>query len=74
MSVWVPKGEPREVELSLYDLAGRRVGTALRETMYRGGGILEVSWAPEDELCSGLYWWHLTAGGQEAQRPMVVVR
>jgi hypothetical protein len=73
MSVWVPDGEPREVELSLYDLAGKHVGTALRETEHRGGS-LEVSWAPDEELCSGVYWWHLTAGDLEARRPMIIVR
>jgi hypothetical protein len=68
----IPGGLSDHVELRLYDLSGRQVGSARTFTFEND---IEIRCNALDEGVSpGLYWWRLTAGNQTAICPMVVVR
>lgn len=64
---------PREghVELSVYDIRGRRVGTLMNETVPAGEHSLVFS---PDDLASGVYFYKLKAPGFEQVRRLVLVR
>ncbi len=64
---------PREghVELSVYDIRGRRVGTLMNETLAAGEHSLVFS---PDDLASGVYFYKLKAPGFEQVRRLVLVR
>jgi len=59
------------VELTIYDLAGRRVALLVDEAL--PAGEHQVTFDGE-ELASGLYFYELTAGQQRAVRKMVLVK
>ena len=64
---------PREghVNLSVYDIRGRRVGTLMDETQPAGEHSLVFS---PDDLASGVYFYRLKAPGFEQVRRLVLVR
>ncbi len=64
---------PREgrVDLSVYDIGGRRVSTLLNETLPAGEHSLVFS---PDDLASGVYFYRLEAPGFEQVRRLVLVR
>ena len=65
-----------DVELSVYNLAGQKVGT-LVEGM-RPAGTYSIHWDGRDaqgrELASGVYLYRLTAGGQVESRKLLLLR
>ncbi len=67
---------PADVELAVYDAAGRRV--ALIERSSRGAGEHRRAWDGKDEtgqrLSSGVYFLRLKAGAAEAVRKVVILR
>ncbi|MDD4857857.1 MAG: M20/M25/M40 family metallo-hydrolase [Candidatus Krumholzibacteria bacterium] len=68
--------EPAEVELAIYDIAGRRV--ALIERAREEAGAFERRWDGRDAaghpLASGVYFLRLKAGAAEAVRKIVILR
>lgn len=68
--------EPADMELAVYDVAGRRV--ALIERSSRGAGEYRRPWDGTDEagrrLSSGVYFLRLKAGASEAVRKVVILR
>ena len=68
--------ETADVNLAVYDVAGRRV--ALIERSTRGPGSYERGWNGRDEngrrLASGVYFLRLKAGSAEAVRKMVILQ
>ncbi len=58
-----------QVELSLYDVSGRRIETVRDEVMSPGRHTAEI-----DGLPSGVYFARLTAGEETRTRKLVVVR
>ena len=64
------------VELSLYDLAGQKVGTLVDGR--RGPGTYVVRWGGRDdsgrELSSGVYLYRLRAGGRVETRKLLLLR
>jgi hypothetical protein len=67
---------PADVELAVYDVAGRRA--ALIERSSRGAGEYWRPWDGKDEggrrLSSGVYFLRLKAGSSEAVRKIVILR
>ena len=65
----------RDVELRVFDVAGRAVKTLARGPM--GPGVHTLQWDATDDhggrLASGVYFYRLTAGTDHAQRKMVIV-
>jgi hypothetical protein len=61
----------RDVTLSLYDLAGRRVGTLFRGFAHAGMHEVRVD---VSSLPPGVYVYRLDAGGDGAARKMVITR
>lgn len=65
----------REVELRVFDVAGRAVKTLAKGTM--GPGLHTIQWDATDDagsrLSSGVYFYRLTAGKDRAQRKMVII-
>ncbi len=66
-------GAPGHVDLSLYDVGGRRIAIVVDRTL-RGGENLSLVWDTSAKLSPGIYWWRLKAGDQETQRAMVIAR
>jgi PKD repeat protein len=62
--------EADHVTLEVYDVTGRRVLTLVDETMPAGAHSVDV--APR-ALTPGMYFYRLAAGGESAQRKMVVL-
>jgi serine protease AprX len=60
-----------QVQLMLYDLAGRRVRTLLND--FRGPGLHTVSLA-DANLAAGMYIYRLTAGERQLMRRMIIVK
>jgi hypothetical protein len=60
-----------EVELSVYDMTGRKVRTLVRE--YANAGSYEVTF-DASELASGVYFYRLTAGSNTTVRKMVLMK
>jgi len=60
-----------EVELSVYDMTGRKVRTLVRE--YANAGSYEVTFDASD-LASGVYFYRLTAGSNTTVRKMVLMK
>ena len=56
-----------EVDLSVYDIKGRRVATPVNDTLTAGEHEVSVS-----GLSPGIYLYELIAGDNEATRKMVV--
>jgi hypothetical protein len=71
--VSVDAGGPRNLELSLHDVAGRLVAELLRETV-QDGHTIAVSWNADSHVAPGVYSWRLCTGGQEIRRPLILVR
>lgn len=67
---------PSQVELAIYDAAGRRVTTLVHEP--RSAGAHTVSWEGIDdsgvETASGIYWARLRAAGESRTIRMVHLR
>ncbi len=65
-----------DVELVIYDAAGRRVRKLLRDSM--SAGSHSVLWDGNDDgsvrVGSGIYFYRLVAGSYEAAKSMVLVR
>ncbi len=65
-----------KVELTIYDVAGRRVRTLVRET--RLPGVRKVIWRGRDEsgrqVASGVYLYKLKAGSHVETRRMTLVK
>ena len=73
----VPQGRPSvHVEITIYDLRGRRVRTLVDEE--KEPGIYQVHWdgrdAAEKKVPSGVYLYKIMAGDFLSTRKMVVVR
>lgn len=68
--------EALEVELSLYDTAGRRVAVLLDGIA--GAGTTEIEWKGTDQrgrtVASGVYFCRLTAGGYSSTRKMLLIK
>ncbi len=73
LTVVLPGGSAQQVDLRLYDTAGRLLARLLSETM-EGGTTSEVTWTPEPAVAPGLYRWTLAAGDHVLRKPMVIVR
>jgi hypothetical protein len=69
-------GEGGPVSLQVFDLAGRRVRTLLRE--FRPAGLHSVVWSGEDDagrsLPAGAYFCRLEGGGFSATRRLMLVK
>ncbi|UCC78621.1 MAG: T9SS type A sorting domain-containing protein, partial [Candidatus Zixiibacteriota bacterium] len=63
--------EPGQVELTIYDLIGRQIGTLLDE--YRQAGIHTITFDASD-LSSGVYFYRLQAGDKEETKKMVLLK
>jgi hypothetical protein len=65
----------RDVELRVFDVAGRAVKTLANGPL--GPGVHTLQWNGTDDrgsrLSSGVYFYRLTAGEDRAQRKMVIV-
>jgi hypothetical protein len=71
--VGIPESGRWDVELGLYDVAGRLLASPLREAAC-GAQNVEVCWRSGGRETPGLYWWCLTVNGQQIHRPMILVR
>ncbi len=64
------------VDLSIFDVAGRKVATLVSDVVTAGRH--EAIWQGRDdfgrEVASGLYWYRLTADGRSMNRKLLVVR
>jgi hypothetical protein len=67
---------PADLEISIYDLLGRKIKTILKE--FRPPGTHFVYWDGRDEknheLSSGVYIYELIAGNQRESRKMLMLR
>ncbi len=63
---------PGQVELMVYDLAGRRVSTVTNEELTAGHH--EVTWQLDDKLPSGVYLYTLTSADYQSTRRLVLSR
>ena len=65
----------RDVELRVFDVAGRAVKTIAQGPL--GPGLHTLQWNGTDDnggrLSSGVYFYRLTAGADRAQRKMVII-
>ena len=61
----------------MYDVSGRLVRTLLSESVLEAGGY-ETQWDGTDgtgaAVASGVYFYHLTAGGESVTRKMILIR
>jgi hypothetical protein len=62
-----------EAELSLYDAMGRRIDTVLQRTI-RPDVNVSLTWSPDADIPSGVYYWRLETDGYTTQKPMVLVK
>jgi len=73
-AISLPRAE--EVELSVHDLAGRRVATLFRERLDAGTQVFR--WTGTDDggarVGDGIYFIHARAAGREATRKVVMLR
>ncbi|NNF07977.1 MAG: DUF1501 domain-containing protein [Candidatus Eisenbacteria bacterium] len=58
------------VDLSVFDVRGRRVAQIMRET--RAAGSHQLSWTPNSSLSRGIYFLKLNAGGRETTQKLVL--
>ncbi len=65
----VPESGP--VELTIFDTLGRRVATLVNEEMQ--AGVYQVNFNASG-LASGMYIYHLQAGGREQTRKMIFIK
>ena len=63
--------QPGEVELRIYDVAGREVATLLDATMAEGE--YDIVWNGT-ELASGVYYYRLTYGGETQTRRCILLK
>ena len=65
----------RNVELRVFDVTGRAVRTLAKGPL--GPGVHTLQWAGDDDrgghLASGVYFYRLTAGHDQAQRKLVLI-
>ncbi len=73
LTVMLPGGAAQQVDLRLYDAAGRLLAQPLSEAM-EGGTSREVTWSPEADIAPGLYWWTLRVSNHVLRKPMVISR
>jgi len=70
----VPRSGP--VQLTIFDVRGRRVRTLVDE--HRGAGKYSLHWDGRDnygrEVASGVYFLHLRSGSKSATQKMVLIR
>jgi hypothetical protein len=66
-----PAGAARPVRLTVYDLAGREVAVLVNGE--EPGGEHVATWNAAGKA-SGVYFYHLAAGGQQAVRKMLLVK
>lgn len=62
---------PVEVQLSVFDMLGRKVATLVNE--YKSAGQYEVRWVAEG-VPAGVYFYHLRAGGFSETRSLTVLK
>jgi hypothetical protein len=73
ISLKIPEGRERSVDLSLYDVRGHLIDRALNREV-PGGSAVNLTWVPESTTPSGVYWWCLSAGDKSVEKAMVIVR
>ena len=65
-----------QVELAVYDIAGKKLRTLINAT--QRGGLQTVTWDGKDEhgrmVAAGVYFYHLKAGGYTESRKMVLLK
>ncbi|MCB1164161.1 T9SS type A sorting domain-containing protein, partial [bacterium] len=68
--------EPAEVELTVFDVTGRRVDTLAHGMLL--GGTRELRWDGTDErgtpVAGGVYLYRLTVAGRSETRKMLLLR
>jgi len=73
ISLEIQEEGQRRVDLSLYDITGRRVNRVLSREL-SGGSTVKLTWVPKSTTPSGVYWWRLSAGDKSVEKAMVIVR
>ena len=63
---------PGKVDIGVFDVLGREVGTVLHE--HRPAGSYSVQWSPEDYTASGIYFLQFNSGDFSACQKVVLLK
>ena len=76
VALGAPAASASDLDLAVFDLAGRRIATLAAGTAGTSGGIVQLEWKPPARLATGLYALRATApsAGLRTERRFAVVR